>query len=128
MQRGAKNLKPNAYLQGNLLGLVNNLPRLTGLELLTIVPTGVWDFPMMRRLDKDHAGGDGGHAGSVGRLFETLPLAQLPDLTKLPQKVLSKDEQQQKINEMIERGHTHQAEAAKQIERASRRARPLCLS
>jgi hypothetical protein len=40
----------------------------------------------------------------------------LPDLTKLPQKVMGKEEQQQKINEMIERGHTHQIEAAKQIE------------
>jgi hypothetical protein len=29
---------------------------------------------------------------------------------------MGKDEQQQKINEMIERGHTHQSEAAKQIE------------
>ena len=47
---------------------------------------------------------------------ETLPFSQLPDLSKLPQKVMGKDEQQQKINEMIERGHTHQTEAAKQIE------------
>ena len=45
MQRGAKNLKPNAYLQENLLGLVNNPARLTGLELLTIVPTGGVGFP-----------------------------------------------------------------------------------
>ncbi|HJZ30528.1 MAG TPA: hypothetical protein VKF35_05455 [Hyphomicrobiaceae bacterium] len=47
---------------------------------------------------------------------ETLPFSQLPDLSKLPQKVMGKDEQQEKINEMIERGHTHQIEAAKQIE------------
>jgi len=47
---------------------------------------------------------------------DTLPFSQLPDLSKLPQKVMGKDEQQQKINEMIERGHTHQIEAAKQIE------------
>ena len=52
----------------------------------------------------------------LGGCSETLPFSQLPDLSKLPQKVMGKDEQQQKINEMIERGHTHQLEAAKQIE------------
>jgi hypothetical protein len=52
----------------------------------------------------------------LGGCSESLPFSQLPDLTKLPQKVMGKDEQQQKINEMIERGHTHQIEAAKQIE------------
>ena len=48
---------------------------------------------------------------------ETMPLSQLPDITKLPQKVLSKDEQQGKVNEMIEKGQKHQAEAAKEIEK-----------
>ena len=52
----------------------------------------------------------------LGACSDSLPFSQLPDLTKLPQKVMGKDEQQQKINEMIERGHTHQIEAAKQIE------------
>ena len=47
---------------------------------------------------------------------ETLPLAQLPDVTKLPQKVLSKDEQQAKVNEMIAKGQSHQTETAKEIE------------
>lgn len=47
---------------------------------------------------------------------ETLPLAQLPDVTKLPQKVLSKDEQQAKVNEMIDKGRKHQDETAKEIE------------
>jgi hypothetical protein len=47
---------------------------------------------------------------------ETLPLAQLPDVTKLPQKVLSKDEQQTKVNEMIAKGQKHQDETAKEIE------------
>ena len=47
---------------------------------------------------------------------ESLPLNQLPDITKLPQKVLGKDEQQGKVNEMINRGQTHQDEAAKEIE------------
>jgi hypothetical protein len=44
------------------------------------------------------------------------PLSQLPDFAKLPEKVLSKDEQQGKVNEMIERGQKHQSEAAKEIE------------
>ena len=47
---------------------------------------------------------------------ETLPLAQLPDITKLPEKVLSKDEQQAKVNEMIAKGQKHQTETAKEIE------------
>jgi type IV pilus biogenesis protein CpaD/CtpE len=55
-------------------------------------------------------------AAVLGGCSDTLPFSQLPDLTKLPQKVMGKEEQQQKINEMIERGHTHQSEAAKQIE------------
>jgi hypothetical protein len=53
----------------------------------------------------------------LGGCSESLPFSQLPDLTKLPQKVLGKDEQQEKINEMIENGRTHQTEAAKQIEK-----------
>lgn len=48
---------------------------------------------------------------------ETLPLASLPDLSKLPEKVLSKDEQEKAMNQMIEKGQTSQAEAAKQIEK-----------
>jgi hypothetical protein len=48
---------------------------------------------------------------------ESLPLSQLPDLAKLPQKVLNKDEQKGKVNEMIETRDKHQADAAKEIER-----------
>ena len=48
---------------------------------------------------------------------ETLPLANLPDITKLPQSVLNKDQQQKAMNQMIEKGQSHQAEAAKQIEK-----------
>ena len=47
---------------------------------------------------------------------ETLPFTQLPDVSKLPQKVLNKDEQQGKVNEMIAKGQSHQNEAAKEIE------------
>ena len=44
-------------------------------------------------------------------------LAELPDISKVPQRVLSKDEQQGKVNEMIEKSQRHQAEAAKEIEK-----------
>jgi hypothetical protein len=47
-----------------------------------------------------------------------LPLVNLPSIAKLPEKVLSKDEQQKTMKEMIEKGQTHQAETAKQIEQA----------
>jgi len=49
---------------------------------------------------------------------ETLSLADLPNVTKLPEKLLSKEEQQKTVNQMAEKGHTHQAEAAKEIEKA----------
>ena len=55
-------------------------------------------------------------AAALAGCSETMPLTQLPDITKLPQKVLSKDEQQGKVNEMIARGQNHQSEAAKEIE------------
>ena len=48
---------------------------------------------------------------------ETLPLANLPDITKLPQNVLNKDQQQKAMSQMIEKGQAQQAEAAKQTER-----------
>ena len=53
---------------------------------------------------------------ALGGCAETMPLAQLPDFYKLPEKVLSKDEQQTKVNEMVEKSQSHQAEAAKKIE------------
>ena len=56
-------------------------------------------------------------AGLLAGCSETLPLAQLPDIAKLPQKVLSKDEQQGKVNEMIEKGQKHQTDTAKEIEK-----------
>jgi hypothetical protein len=43
--------------------------------------------------------------------------SQLPAFAKLPEKVLSKDEQQGKVNQMIEKRQSHEAEAAKAIER-----------
>jgi hypothetical protein len=56
-------------------------------------------------------------AGTLLGCSETLPLANLPDITKLPEKVLSKDEQQKAMNQMIEKGQTSQAETVKQIEK-----------
>ena len=47
---------------------------------------------------------------------ETLSLAQLPDLSKLPQKLLNKEEQAKTMNQMQAKGQTHEAEAAKEIE------------
>lgn len=55
-------------------------------------------------------------AAMVGGCADSMPFSQLPDVAKLPQKVLSKDEQQGKVNEMVARGQTHQGEAAKEIE------------
>jgi hypothetical protein len=55
-------------------------------------------------------------AAIVGGCSETLSLGQLPDVTKLPDKVLSKDEQQGKVNDMIAKGQSHQDQAVKEIE------------
>lgn len=49
---------------------------------------------------------------------ETLSLADLPNISRLPQKLLSKEEQAKTMNQMAEKGQTHQADAAKQIEAA----------
>ncbi len=54
----------------------------------------------------------------LGACSETLPLVNLPNIAKLPEKVLSKDEQQKTMKEMIEKGQTNQAETIKQIEQA----------
>lgn len=57
-------------------------------------------------------------AAALSGCSETMSLAQLPDVTKLPQKLFSKDEQQGKVNEMIAKGQSHQTEAAKEIEKS----------
>jgi hypothetical protein len=44
------------------------------------------------------------------------PLAELPDIAKLPDKMMNKDQQQAKISEMLAKGQSHQSEAAKEIE------------
>jgi hypothetical protein len=57
-----------------------------------------------------------GMAMHLAGCSETMPLSQLPDLAKLPQKVLNKDEQKGKVNEMSEKRDRHEVEAAKEIE------------
>ena len=47
---------------------------------------------------------------------ETMSLVDLPNLSKLPGKLLSKEEQAKTMNQMLEKGQTHQVEAAKEIE------------
>ena len=53
----------------------------------------------------------------VSGCSETLPLVNLPNITKLPEKALTQDEQQKAMNQMIEKGQSQQIEAAKQIEK-----------
>jgi hypothetical protein len=55
-------------------------------------------------------------AAGLGGCAESMPFAPLPEVGSLPQKVLSKDEQEGKVNEMIARSQTHQTEAARRIE------------
>lgn len=51
---------------------------------------------------------------------ETLSLAELPNPTRLPEKLLTKEEQAQAVNTMAEKAQTQQAEAAKEIEKTSK--------
>ena len=53
----------------------------------------------------------------VSGCSETLPLVNLPHITKLPEKVLNRDEQQKAMNQMIEKGQAQQAEATKRAEK-----------
>jgi hypothetical protein len=57
-------------------------------------------------------------AATLPACSETLPLANLPNLAKLPGKVLTKEEQQKAMNQMIEKGQAQQAQAVKEIEKS----------
>ena len=57
-----------------------------------------------------------GVAALAGGCAETASLTRLPDLGAAPPRVMSKDEQQGKVNDMLEKGQTHETEAAKRIE------------
>jgi hypothetical protein len=48
---------------------------------------------------------------------ETLSLADLPNVTRLPEKLLSKEDQAKTVTQMAEKGQNQQAEAAKEIEK-----------
>ncbi len=54
--------------------------------------------------------------GLAGGCSETLPLANLPGLAKLPGKVMSQEEQEKAMNQMSEKGQTQPAEAVHEIE------------
>jgi hypothetical protein len=49
---------------------------------------------------------------------ETMSLVDLPNLSRLPGKLLSKEEQAKTMNQMLEKGQTHQVDAAREIEGA----------
>jgi hypothetical protein len=48
---------------------------------------------------------------------QALDMVKLPDFVKPPETLLNKDQQKQTVNDMIEKGQTHQQEAAQQIEK-----------
>ena len=52
----------------------------------------------------------------AGGCSEATSLVRLPDIAKLPERILSKDEQQGKVNTMIEKGQKHRSDAVKEIE------------
>lgn len=56
-------------------------------------------------------------AGLLG-CSDILSLAELPNVTQLPEKLLSKEEQKKVVSTMAEQAETHQVEAAKEIEKA----------
>jgi hypothetical protein len=47
---------------------------------------------------------------------ETMSLTRLPDLSKVPEKVLTKDEQKGRVEEMISRAQDHRKDAVREIE------------
>ena len=57
-------------------------------------------------------------AGLAGGCSETLPLANLPGLAKIPGKGMSPEEQEKAMNQMSEKGQTQPAEAVKEIEKS----------
>jgi hypothetical protein len=58
----------------------------------------------------------GAAAIALSGCSETLSLAELPSINRLPSKLLSKEDQAKTMNQMLEKGQTHQARAAKEIE------------
>jgi hypothetical protein len=61
-------------------------------------------------------------SGAIGMALlgcsETMSLVDLPNISRLPEKLLSKEEQAKTMNQMLEKGQTHQSDAIKEIEAA----------
>jgi hypothetical protein len=61
-------------------------------------------------------------SGAVGMALlgcsETMSLVDLPNISRLPERLLSKEEQAKSMNQMLEKGQTHQSNAAREIEAA----------
>jgi hypothetical protein len=55
-------------------------------------------------------------AALCGGCSEVTSVVRLPEIGKLPDRVLSKDEQQNKVQQMIAKGQNHRNEAVKEIE------------
>jgi hypothetical protein len=59
-------------------------------------------------------------SGAVGVALlgcsETMSLVDLPNISRLPEKLRSKEEQAKTMNQMLEKGQTHQSDAAKEIQ------------
>lgn len=53
----------------------------------------------------------------LGGCGDAMEMVKLPDFVKPPETLLNKDQQKQTVNDMIEKGQTHQQEAAQQIEK-----------
>jgi hypothetical protein len=72
--------------------------------------------PVAARLGKVVAAA--GLAAVLAGCVESLPTAQLPDLVRDPRKFLTKEEQQQAINDLSQKKAAQQADAEKQGEKA----------
>lgn len=55
---------------------------------------------------------------------ETMSLVDLPNISRLPEKLLSKEDQAKTMNQMLEKGQNHQSDVAKEIEAAAKEPAP----
>ena len=55
-------------------------------------------------------------AAMLGGCSETLSLSRLPDISSVPERVMSKEEQRGKVDELVAKAEKHQTEAVKEIE------------
>ncbi len=66
---------------------------------------------------RDRLGRLGGHRRCPRRLRRDLVPRRVAERDRLPEKLLSKEEQAKTVNQMVEKAQTQQAEAAKEIEK-----------